>query len=62
MKLEHDSIEGTMTYIAAANSETNQRIVFYHNFTTEENWYTYSHYTEHKVVKTLQEAIALWNA
>ncbi len=61
MKLEKDSIEGTMHYLVASDSQTKQSITFFHEWMTDKNWYTYMKNNKTTVVDTLQEAINLWN-
>ena len=61
-KLERGDFGGTMDYRVASDTETGQVIDFYHDFTTENDWYVYrSKGAMSRVVKTLDEAIALWN-
>ena len=61
-KLERSDFGGTIDYRVASNTETGQVIDFYHDFGTGESWYVYrSKGSMSIVVKTLDEAIALWN-
>ena len=63
MKLDRKEFGGTTNYRVATDTATTQQIDFYHDFDLEESWYIYrvKRLDLSRYVKTLNEAIELWN-
>ena len=62
MKLKADAFLGGINHILAVEITTGQKIEFSYYFTAEHGQYVYtSRYGTEKIVRSLAEAIRLWN-